>query len=633
MQENKIVKRIPTNLVTKTIITSSAEYESNKEYTDEDANIYEKYLQAITNVSIDINNDIEKIKALEDNILEQYNKNVELEKKMEQETEKFAKQANTAIEDYNSNAETKTEEFNTNAKEKTDEFNSNATEKETEISDIADVFDANVEEKTNTFNSNVETKTTEFNNNSNTKTEEFNNNSTEKINAFNSNAEEKIADYNKHVETLTSRIAELEEETEDLYNALDTEQISENELYIEDAKSCRILNTEISGMYKQETTTGKNLLEVVATSQTINGITFTINKDKTITANGTANGNSILILNSFDFQNEETYILNGCPKNGGINSYKLDAFGQSGLSDDIGNGIDINIGGQRNIRIVIFAGNSVNNLVFKPMIIKGSQATDFEPYTGGVPSPSPDYPQAIEQVESVNFVNTRKNILPSDFIGKTITSNASLKNIKVKPGKDYYMTLSQTLIEAGTGNHPMSAQHFRKFIDKDGKVISSANFGIMTFTSVGQTLEKIVKFTIPQNCVTIELDIGTYYSSSAAIKTNYYQLEEGSTATEYEPYQNQTINIDLQGNKLCAISDTIKDKLLIDRNGNVALQKNVLQGFIDGTTAKSYITKLNDDKYVCAQMKTAFTDVLLNSRIISNLLLQPKKVGNRLALR
>lgn len=138
MQEDKIVKRIPTNLVTKTIITSSAEYEPNKEYTDEDANIYEKYLQAITNVSIGIDDDIEKIKALEDNILEQYNKNVELEKNMEQETEKFVKQANTAVEDYNSNAEAKTEEFNTNAKGKTDEFNSNAIEKKNEISDIAE---------------------------------------------------------------------------------------------------------------------------------------------------------------------------------------------------------------------------------------------------------------------------------------------------------------------------------------------------------------------------------------------------------------------------------------------------------------------------------------------------------------
>lgn len=138
VKEDKIVKRIPTNLVTKTIITSSAEYVANKEYTDEDANVYEKYLQAITKVSIDINSDIEKIKALEDNILEQYNKNAELEKKMEQETEKFAEQANTAIKDYNSNAETKIEEFNTNAKKKTNEFDSNATEKKSEINDISE---------------------------------------------------------------------------------------------------------------------------------------------------------------------------------------------------------------------------------------------------------------------------------------------------------------------------------------------------------------------------------------------------------------------------------------------------------------------------------------------------------------
>lgn len=138
MQEDKIVKRIPTNLVTKTIITSSAEYKSDKEYTDEDANIYEKYLQAITNISIDINNDIEKIKALEDNILDQYNKNVELADKMEKETEKFAKKADTAIEDYNSNAKTQTDNFNTNAKKKADDFDNNATEKKSEITDIAE---------------------------------------------------------------------------------------------------------------------------------------------------------------------------------------------------------------------------------------------------------------------------------------------------------------------------------------------------------------------------------------------------------------------------------------------------------------------------------------------------------------
>ena len=43
----------------------------------------------------------------------------------------------------------------------------------------------------------------------------------------------------------------------------------------------------------------------------------------------------------------------------------------------------------------------------------------------------------------------------------------------------------------------------------------------------------------------------------------------------FEKYIEKTVAIDLKGNKLCAISNTIKDKLLIDRDGNVALQKNI----------------------------------------------------------
>lgn len=53
------------------------------------------------------------------------------------------------------------------------------------------------------------------------------------------------------------------------------------------------------------------------------------------------------------------------------------------------------------------------------------------------------------------------------------------------------------------------------------------------------------------------------------------QIERETTKTDYKLSQAKAINIDLKGNKLCAVSDTIKDKLLIDRNSNVALQKNV----------------------------------------------------------
>lgn len=345
-------------------------------------------------MSIGINGDIEKIKTLEDNILEQYNKNVELANKMKQETEKFAKQANTAIEDYNSNAETKTEEFNTNAKEKTDEFNSNATEKKTEINDIADSFDTNAEEKTNTFNSNVETKTTEFNNNSNTKTEEFNNNSTEKINAFNSNAEEKIADYNEHVETFTSRIADLEEETEDLFNALDTEKASGTELYIDDAKACRVINTGIGGMYKQTTTTGKNKLDISKMYPIQNSkdrIDIDINKTDlkiTVKSDGTWRV-GVININNLTIGN--TYLVsfskftNSSSTDAIIGIYKSDGSYIKSVTLKNSNSLSFSAT-EETIELRIGYSSSCTKgdiLVVSDLMLEvGTTATDYEPYTG-----------------------------------------------------------------------------------------------------------------------------------------------------------------------------------------------------------------------------------------------------------
>ena len=112
-----------------------------------------------------------------------------------------------------------------------------------------------------------------------------------------------IADYDEHVETLTSRIADLEEETEDLFNALDTEKASGTELYIEDAKPCRVINAGISGMYKQETTSGTNLMNLnVAQSSKV-----TVNEDGTITINGT--GGFGLAFESFTFKANIPYYI------------------------------------------------------------------------------------------------------------------------------------------------------------------------------------------------------------------------------------------------------------------------------------------------------------------------------------
>lgn len=57
-----------------------------------------------------------------------------------------------------------------------------------------------------------------------------------------------------------------------------------------------------------------NLLENTAKTQTVNGVTFTVNKDGTVIANGTATAVSFIAVNIFSYIANQDYMLSGCPK-------------------------------------------------------------------------------------------------------------------------------------------------------------------------------------------------------------------------------------------------------------------------------------------------------------------------------
>lgn len=156
---------------------------------------------------------------------------------------------------------------------------------------------------------------------------------------------------------------------------------------------------------------GKNKLQNTATTATVNGVTFTVNSDGSVRANGTASGNAIFVINSFAFDGTSV-ILNGCPSGGSGSTYKLDAFGSSGLSEDIGNGVTISASGERNVRIVVFSGTTIDK-VFYPMIRLAS-VTDgtFAPYENICP---------ITGRDSVEVKRTGKNRLENT--ATSITSN------------------------------------------------------------------------------------------------------------------------------------------------------------------------------------------------------------------
>ena len=125
--------------------------------------------------------------------------------------------------------------------------------------------------------------------------------------------------------------------------------------------------------------TCKNLFQITADTKTINGVTFTVDKQAgTVIANGTASKYTVFGLAYF--YQERGMILSGCT-GGSSRSYWIDTWDGSVQIHNFSGDTNISTQSQTQVRIGIWAGTSVNNVVFKPMIRDGSISDDtFEPY-------------------------------------------------------------------------------------------------------------------------------------------------------------------------------------------------------------------------------------------------------------
>ena len=129
----------------------------------------------------------------------------------------------------------------------------------------------------------------------------------------------------------------------------------------------------------------KNLLKNTAVSQTKNGVTFTVNEDGSVTANGTATANALFGLSDIKLTVGKKYTLSGCPEGGSSTTFKLyglDKTNWTGAGDDFGNGDTFTIRYSINqYRIVIYTGYTADNLTFYPML-RYAEITDdtYEPY-------------------------------------------------------------------------------------------------------------------------------------------------------------------------------------------------------------------------------------------------------------
>lgn len=166
----------------------------------------------------------------------------------------------------------------------------------------------------------------------------------------------------------------------------------------------------------------------------------------------------------------------------------------------------------------------------------------YEPYTGGIPSPSLDYPQEIKSVVNPIMKVCGKNLW-DNF--KTL----SLGNVEQKNGT--YIATADTMQVDITGSsigvRPLllKANNAYTFSLKTTVSISSPKFVCLRYTNgesnnIFFTNKNFVNFVPERDVEKIGFIL---YESVAGDKAYDVQLEMGSEATAYEPYTEQSVQL------------------------------------------------------------------------------------------
>ena len=304
----------------------------------------------------------------------------------------------------------------------------------------------------------------------------------------------------------------------------------------------------VYGKTTQVTTTGKNLLQNNAVTTTSNGITFTVNDDGSITANGTATG-SVSDNIGFPVLMAGSYVISGSVSGVSVILRRKKADGTYGYTSTQ-NGTETQVvldGTEKELYVYaqISSGVAVSGATLKPMIRLATE-TDaaYEPYTGGESSPSTNYPQELENAGNSGEIGVGvygKNLLDCmtskdtfTSLGITFTPNTSKKcthlvgtSTELYP-QNSYAHYNQVTLPKGT--YTLSV--YIEGTDNDNAVDVMLRFNgtnykstnsSMTFTLEENTLVSTFVYVIKLG-VTLDCDV-------------YFQLEKGEVATDFEYFQ------------------------------------------------------------------------------------------------
>lgn len=402
-----------------------------------------------------------------------------------------------------------------------------------------------------------------------------------------------------NVEQIAKNKADISSLNEDLEEVKDKKitkfyASNQGETHLADSDNGKIQDMIIYGRSSQFTTTGKNLLKYpyIETTKPSLGITFTDNKDGSIHVTGTGTGAAYYNLYS-NSDGKRLTLASG--------TYKLVAKGRNKCNVFINNGVNSakNEGtftitdGHNDVWCFIEApkGLAIDETIYPMIQLASSTDESYEPYTGGKPSPNPDYPQEIKSVGdsgSVAVKVTGKNILDMRKSRESITNSG----VTYARNADYSFTRTGTATDS-IGNVWMAGGYMVKpnadlsnvfCVLLKGVTYSIKDCVLIACSPDGKALVARNENFVP----TQDMYITGVRNENFIINKTYNDIVYpavyvGAKALQYEPYREQLLTLPYTLNAIPVSSDGnvtidgqqyIADRV-VEKDGVFGIERNI----------------------------------------------------------
>lgn len=361
---------------------------------------------------------------------------------------------------------------------------------------------------------------------------------------------------------------------------------------------------KIEGKSEQGSTKGYQLFDASKLStKTQGGATVTNNGDGSFTVSGSGNLTEVFTLN-FIYSQEETQKLlkKGTLKINGLSDIKpyfsaglVPLDGATFISDKNLNyrttSIDITEEDLKNTRFrIVFYGTSgtaIKSGIIKPMLYQDGDGI-WEPFTGGMPSPNPNYPQEINNALDEPLVSVGRNLFDANGLKLGGAKNLKIEEngykISLESNGGYrkaYYEIKGNVLNALKGNSIKLKYSEGTVFDKNSNLqilIKRKNKENKFYVVDKNTFEtKAIDITEDVELIKIELlpvNLSTTlesYQKLIVVGLRLYDVSNGDV--EWEPYKNAETNLNFQ--RMCSLPNGTCDTY---ENG-VSTQRIGLYGF------------------------------------------------------